>query len=119
MISQPAPGGDGENRSTAKPRTGSCACPAEVVVNAATVNHAQHQELLPVVMFVLELGMYPCSVDVDWSAIDIERWIDDVLVVCREPDRVDDVQAIESFVGCFGSLREKTVANEAVNASHL
>src|SRR3974390_2341281 len=88
ITNQPAPGAEGAKRSASKPWTGVCARTVSARSRAPR-NHARD---------VLELGMDPRSQDHDRSgAVGVVGGVPDELEVAREPDRPEEVEAVEAL----------------------
>src|SRR5215468_7542802 len=108
ITNQPAPGADGKNRSASKPWTGVCAR-TETARNRAP--RTQERD-------VLELRMDPRSEDRHRSsAVGVVRGVPQELEVARQPDRLEQIEAVEELEHALGALAERAVADEPVDAA--
>src|SRR6516162_1591208 len=106
ITNQPAPGADGKKRSASKPWTGVCAR-AESARNRAPRTQAR---------VVLELRMGPRSQHHHRpGAVGVVGGVPEELEVAREPDRLEQVVAVEDLEHPFRRLPEGAVADEAVD----
>src|SRR5262245_32328230 len=107
ITNQPAPGLEGKKRSASKPWTGVCACAGSARNRAPTIQERD----------VLELRMDPRSQDHHGSsAVGVVAGVPDELEVAREPDRLEEVVAVEDLEHALRRLSERAVTDEAVDA---
>jgi len=63
--------------------------------------------------------MHPAPNYFDRSAIPVECRVNQVLVVRRYPEGVEDIQTVEHLDHAFGRLVDVAVTNEAVNSAQV
>src|SRR5215813_4419649 len=107
ITNQPAPGAEERKRSASKPWTGVCARAGSARSSAPRIQ----------VSDVLDLRMDPHSQHHDRSrAVGVVGGVPDELEVAREPDRLEEVVAVEDLEHALRRLPERAVADEAVDA---
>src|SRR5215471_2584017 len=63
-----------------------------------------------------EFSMNSDGEDIQRSAITVECWIDDVLVVTGNPECFTNVHTVKQIQCGFGSRRDRAVADESIDA---
>src|SRR5262249_12442535 len=107
ITNQPAPGAEGKKRSASNPWTGVCARAGSARNTPPRIQAAA----------VLELRVDARSQGHHRpSAVGVVGGVPDELEVAREPDRLEEVVAVEDLEHALGRPSERAVANEAVDA---